>query len=245
MPDTDMPTPMTSTSERIVAAAMGLLAEGGTERVSTRAVCEAAGVQPPTIYRLFNSMDGLLDAVAREGFLIHQRSYRSLELSDDPVADLRKGWDQHVAFGLANPYLYSIMYGRADPATPSFAAVAANEGLHYAIHRVAEAGLLRVDERFAALSMTAAGIGATFTLLTVPEEHRSLDDSVRMREGFIHSILSDQPKAPNAGIVGTAAALNALLDTTSVLHPAERQLMHHWLDRLARSQDRKGDMRPS
>ncbi|WP_205752419.1 helix-turn-helix domain-containing protein [Cryptosporangium phraense] len=46
---------------------MRLLAEGGSERVSTRAVCEAAGVQPPTIYRLFDSMDGLLDAVAREG----------------------------------------------------------------------------------------------------------------------------------------------------------------------------------
>ncbi|MBL7255379.1 TetR/AcrR family transcriptional regulator [Paractinoplanes lichenicola] len=226
-----------STAERIVAAAMGLLAEGGSERLSTRAVCDAAGVQPPTIYRLFGSMNGLLDAVAREGFLIHQRGYRGLEQSDDPVDILRKGWDQHVAFGLANPYLYSIMYGRADPATPSFAAVAANEGLRYSIRRLAEAGLLRVDEEFAAFSVTAAGVGTTFTLLTVPEENRSLDESARMREMLIRSIVSDRPEAPDAGVVGTAAALNVLLDTSSELHPAERGLMHHWLDRLARSQD--------
>lgn len=224
-----------STKERIVAAAMRLLAEGGQERVSTRAVCEAAGIQPPTIYRLFTSMDGLMDAVAREGFLVHQGSYRSLEQTDDPVADLRTGWDQHIAFGLANPYLYAVMYGRPDPDTPSYAAVTANEGLHYAIHRVAEAGLLRVDEPFAALSMTAAGVGATFTLLATPEAERSLEAPVRMREGFIRSIVAEHPEAPDAGIIGTAAALNALLGTTDVLHPAERALMHLWLDRLARA----------
>jgi len=234
-----------STRERIIAAAMGLLAEGGRERVSTRAVCEAAGIQAPTIYRLFTSMDGLLDAVAQEGFLIHQRSYRSMEQSDDPVADLRRGWDQHVAFGLAHPYLYAVMYGRADPDTPSYAAVTANEGLRYAIHRVAEAGLLRVDEPFAALSMTAAGIGATFTLLATPEADRSLEDSVRMREGFIRSIVADRPEAPEAGIIGTAAALNALLGTTDVLHPAERALMHVWLDRLARARSVDGAVPPA
>lgn len=233
-----------STRERIVAAAMGLLAEGGRERVSTRAVCEAAGIQAPTIYRLFTSMDGLFDAVAREGFLVHQRSYRSMEQTDDAVADLRKGWDQHIAFGLANPALYAVMYGRADPDTPSYAAVTANEGLHHAIHRVAEAGLLRVDEPFAALSMTAAGVGATFTLLTTPEADRSLEASVRMREGFIRSIVAEDPQAPDAGIVGTAAALNALLGTTDVLHPAERALMHVWLDRLARARSVDGDVRP-
>ena len=232
-----------STRARIVATATRLLAEGGQERISTRAVCEAAGIQAPTIYRLFSSMDGLLDAVAREGFLVHQRSYRSLEQSDDPVADLRKGWDQHVAFGLANPYLYAVMYGRADPSAPSYAAVTANEGLQYAIHRVAEAGLLRVDELFAALSMTAAGVGATFTLLTVPEADRSLDASVRMREGFIRSIVAERPAAPGVGVVGAAAALNALLGTTDVLHPAERGLMHLWLDRLARPEGVDGDAR--
>jgi AcrR family transcriptional regulator len=36
--------------------------------VTTRSVALAAGVQPPTIYRLFGDKDGLLDAVAEHGF---------------------------------------------------------------------------------------------------------------------------------------------------------------------------------
>jgi AcrR family transcriptional regulator len=36
--------------------------------VTTRAVAEAAGVQAPTIYRLFGDENGLLDAVAEHGF---------------------------------------------------------------------------------------------------------------------------------------------------------------------------------
>ena len=215
---------------------MTLIAQGGRERVSTRAICDAASIQPPTIYRLFGSMDGLLDAVAREGFLLHRRGYRDSELTDDPVADLRTGWDQHIAFGLSNPYLYSVMYGRADPAAPSYAAVAANDGLRYAIHRVAETGLLRVDEEFAALSMTAAGVGATFTLLSLPEADRSPEHSVRMREAFVRSIVADQAEVSDSGLVGAAGALAALLDTTDALHPAERDLLHHWLQRLARPQ---------
>lgn len=211
---------------------MALLSESGRSAVTTRAVCRVAGVQPPTIYRAFGSMDGLLDAVAREGFLVHQRSYLGVEQSADPVADLRRGWDQHVDFGLAHPYLYSVMYGRADAGAPSFAAVTANEGLAYAIGRVAAAGLLLVDEPFAASSMTAAGIGATFTLLATPEADRSLDVSVRMREGFIGAIVADQPQAPSVGLAATAAALSALLSGSDVLHPAESALMRHWLDRL-------------
>src|SRR4051794_36006940 len=50
--------------DRILQAAARLLAEGGREAVSTRAVSRAAGVQAPTIYRQFGDMQGLLDAVA-------------------------------------------------------------------------------------------------------------------------------------------------------------------------------------
>ena len=42
-----------------------LLNDGGREAVSTRAVAAAAGVQPPTIYRQYGDMQGLLSAVAQ------------------------------------------------------------------------------------------------------------------------------------------------------------------------------------
>ena len=57
-----------ATRERIVETAASLLADGGREAVTTRAVATAAGVQPPTIYRLFGDKVGLLDAVTEHGF---------------------------------------------------------------------------------------------------------------------------------------------------------------------------------
>ena len=65
MPMTSMPGG--GPRERILAATAKLLAEGGREAASTRAVGAAAGVQAPTIYRLFGDKQGLLDAVAARG----------------------------------------------------------------------------------------------------------------------------------------------------------------------------------
>ena len=53
-----------SPRERILRSTMELLARGGREAVTTRAVGNAAGVQSPTIYRQFGDMRGLLDEVA-------------------------------------------------------------------------------------------------------------------------------------------------------------------------------------
>src|ERR1044072_5485849 len=63
--------------ERLLGATAKLLPEGGREAASTRAVGAAAGVQAPTIYRLFGDMRGLLDAVAAEGVGAHLRSKRA------------------------------------------------------------------------------------------------------------------------------------------------------------------------
>lgn len=55
--------------------------------MSTRAVSTAAGVQAPTIYRLFGDKQGLLDAVTAHGFA--PTSGTGLEPTGDPVDDLR------------------------------------------------------------------------------------------------------------------------------------------------------------
>ncbi len=61
----------------------------------TRAVSNAAGVQPPTIYRQFGDMQGLLDAVASDRFARYVRTKIARRRVEDPVADLRAGWDPH------------------------------------------------------------------------------------------------------------------------------------------------------
>ena len=105
----------TSPRDRILRAAATLLAEGGREAVTTRAVSAAADAQPPTIYRQFGDMRGLLDAVAADGFARYMEVKVARGETADPVADLRAGWDAHVGFGLANPALYALMYGDPRP----------------------------------------------------------------------------------------------------------------------------------
>ena len=55
---------MTEVRASIVEAAARLLHEEGARAVTTRGVAQAAGVQAPTIYRLFGDKDGLVQAVA-------------------------------------------------------------------------------------------------------------------------------------------------------------------------------------
>src|SRR5438309_1071325 len=134
------------TRQRTLAAAGRLLAEGGRDAVTNRAVAAAAGVQAPAIYRLFGDQRGLLDEVALRGFEAHLIDKSVLETTGDPVADLRAGWDQHIRFGLTNPDLYVLVYGDPRPGPLAPAAAAATDLLAKFVHRVAEAGRLRVSE---------------------------------------------------------------------------------------------------
>src|SRR5437899_356633 len=136
--------------DRIVRAATALLTKGGREAVSTRAVCAAAGVQAPTIYRLFGDMQGLLDAVASHGFATYLRRKTERDHPADPVEDLRQGWDLHVEFGVANPAIYILIYGDPRPGVEPTAARAAAEILHQLVQQVATAGRLRVNVERAA-----------------------------------------------------------------------------------------------
>src|SRR5215210_9480728 len=98
--------------ERIMEAAARLLSEGGVEGTSTRAICEVAGVTQPTLYHHFGDKEGLIGAVVSEGFERALASKKASEReTDDPVEDLRRGWDEHVAFGVENPHLYAVMHG--------------------------------------------------------------------------------------------------------------------------------------
>ncbi|WKK70788.1 helix-turn-helix domain-containing protein [Rathayibacter oskolensis] len=114
-----------TTRDRILRATAELLAEGGRDAVSTRAISSAAGVQAPTIYRTFGDLRGLLDSVAAAGFGAAQAEFERVDPPVDPVDALRAAWDHHVAFGLAEPHLYALMFtarpgrSRRRPATPA------------------------------------------------------------------------------------------------------------------------------
>lgn len=232
----DSPTAERGPRERILAATAELLAEGGREAVSTRTVGAAADVKAPTIYRLFGDMRGLLDAVAADGFAAYLAGKTGLEPTGDPVDDLRAGWDLHIGFGLASPALYLLMYGERRPGAPlPPAAVAGFEILAGRIRRIAEAGRLRVGEERAAQLVHAAGNGTTLSLINLPASRRDPELSALAREAVIAAISTDTPVLADAGPVGAAVALRAVLPRTAALTGGEQNLLREWLDRITGS----------
>ena len=229
----------TDVRERIVRAAAELLARGGREAVSTRSVSAAAGVQAPTIYRHFGDMRGLLDAAARETLAAYVRSKATRKPTADPVADLRRGWDRHVAFGLANPAVFTLLY--ADPTAGAAPAVQDGEAiLHTLVSRIAEAGRLRVSVPHAVRLIAAGGAGATLSLIATPPEARDPRLADAMRDAVIAAVTvpaSDESPAEAPGperVAARAVALTAVLaESPGVLTAAERRLLGEWLDRLA------------
>jgi AcrR family transcriptional regulator len=235
---------------RILDAATELLTTGGRAGVTTRAVSAAAGVQPPTIYRHFGDMQGLLDVVARETLAVHVREQATRVLTNDPVEDLRRGWDLHISFGLAHPDAFALLYSA--PSLPASTS-AIHEGvqvLQGLVARIAEAGRLRVDVAHATDLIHAAGTGVTITLAATPPKDRDPRLSETMREAILSAITvpasAETPdRAPDAApaverVAVHAVALRALIkEAPAVLSPAERELLSDWLDRLAtaRSED--------
>jgi AcrR family transcriptional regulator len=241
---------------RILRAATELLATGGRSAVTTRAVSAAAGVQPPTIYRHFGDMHGLLDVAARETLAVHVREQATRALTNDPVDDLRQGWDLHIAFGLAHPDAFALLYSAPSVDTSISViheGVAVLQGL---VARIAEAGRLRVDVAHATDLIHAAGTGVTLTLAATPPEERDPRLSETMREAILTAItVPAAAEVPNEGpdaapaaewVAVHAIALRALLtEASGVLSPAERRLLSDWLDRLATARSPGSRMRRS
>lgn len=214
----------------IVAAAARLLREEGAEAVTTRAVAQAAGVQAPTIYRLFGDKDGLVAAVAEHvmATYVAAKSTAAQAAPDYPVADLRAGWRMHVEFGLTNPELYALIGGpgAASPATLAGIAV-----LRARIGRLAAAGLLQVDEQRALMMIHAAGNGTVFALLGVPEQDRDPGLADAMFDAVLARICTAAPAVPSTTMTAVAVTFARTVPDLPGLTEAERAVLAEWLDR--------------
>lgn len=213
----------------IVTAAARLLQEHGADAMTTRGVAQAAGVQAPTIYRLFGDKDGLVEAVAEHVMASYVAGKsRSAAGAGDPVADLHSGWRMHVEFGLANPALYALIGARS---APSPATAAGIEVLRTRVHRLAAAGRLRVDEERALLMIHAAGHGTVLALLGTPEDERDTGLADAMFDAVSGQILTAAPVVADTSTRAVAVTFATVLADLPALTEAERALMGEWLHR--------------
>jgi AcrR family transcriptional regulator len=226
-----------STRDRIVRAAAELLEAGGRDAASTRAVSQAASVQVPTIYRQFGDMAGLLDAVASYRFAEYLQSKRTRPRLDDPVDDLRQGWNLHVEFGVSHPAVYGLMYGDPVPGVGTAAVGEADAMLRGLLQRIAVHQRLRVGVELAARVIHAAGKGVTLSLIGMRPEDRDPALSEITREAVLAAITTSaggEPEPDGPQVATRAVALKAVLgEAADTLTEAEIRMLSEWLDRLA------------
>ncbi|MDN3029151.1 TetR/AcrR family transcriptional regulator [Streptomyces sp. S.PB5] len=222
--------------EKILEVAAKLLAEAPAADVSTRAVCEAAGVGAPMLYRLFGDKAGLLAAVVDRGFERYLASKRAARPGEDPVADLKSGWDNHMRFALEHPNHYRLMYS-PELTVPPAAAREAHDLLHAILERCAAAGRLTVPPALATQMIMSANVGAALSMLTRAEQYPDPAFSARLRDAVIGSLT--RPAGPPAqdGVPVAAATLAARLraEPPKAFTAAESGLLGQWLDTLAGS----------
>ena len=228
------------TKMRILRVASQLLAEGGTEAVSTRAVSARAGVQQPTLYRLFGDKRGLLEALASYGFERYlAEKYTTHVSTSGALDDLRAGWDAHIAFGLSQPELYRLMYAGVHTGARSAAAKEAYQGLLAVMQKIAAIGVLRVPPDVAAQMIQSAAIGVTLRLIASRDDPPSSELSPRVRDAVLAAVLVESAAVADSDPAADALAARALsLDSIVTeqhgdLTPAETALLREWLRRLA------------
>ncbi|GGV80915.1 MULTISPECIES: TetR/AcrR family transcriptional regulator [Streptomyces] len=223
---------------KIIEAAAELLEASPTGQVATRSVAEKAGVQQPVIYRLFGDKDRLLAAVVDHGFEQYLGAKRAAEESADPVADLRRGWDQHTQFALEHPNLYHLMTAPGPTVAPR-AIGEMRTLLRGVLERVAQAGRLAVEPGRAVEIVMSANTGVALALLARPDEQRDIGLSRQVREIVLAGVLTPGPAhrtpAESVTVPRAATTLAALLrsDPPESFTAAERALLAEWLTRLA------------
>lgn len=227
-----------STRARILEVAAELVAASPDGDISTRAVCEAAQVGAPALYRHFGDKEGLLSAVVDHGFEAYLATKRERDESTDPVEDLRSGWDSHIEFALRNPNLYRLMNSPAMRTPP--AALESHRILTRDLERAAEQGKLRVVPELAAQMIMSANTGVALMLVSRPATFSDDSMQTRVRDAVHAAVLtSDARVAEPADVEVPSAAirLRALLRRShaSGLSAAESVLMNEWLDRVSTS----------
>jgi AcrR family transcriptional regulator len=233
---------------RLLEAAADLLSRSADAEISTREVCDAAGITVPALYHHFGDKEGLLSAVVDLGWARFLESKRALlaRAHVDPLDDIRSGWDNHLAFARENPNLYRLMWSAGVVAT-SAAPREGHEMLIAVLERCAQRSRLRISVETAARIVMAAATGAALSIISRPDLFAGDGFATHLREAVIAGISApadarsakrSRVQTPSPASGGSLSALAATLSSKlrtepTALTQAEQALMQQWLTTLA------------
>src|ERR687892_2356345 len=136
------------TRSALLAVAERLVAEGGPDALSVRAVADKTGTSTRAVYSLFGSKDGLVSALARQAFEFLEEELEKLEEGGDTAADLIDVGMTFRRFVRSHPSLYRIAFQRIVPGLQVSPELAATRERVFGrllakVHRLDAAGLPR------------------------------------------------------------------------------------------------------
>ena len=143
----------------LIHAARGLLESDGYEALTLRGAARRAGVSRAAPYHHFADKQALLAAVAETGFQDFASAMRvRMTLTSGSAARLNAAGIAYVAFAVANPALFKLMFGAPGTRLLRDPIVAASRQSAYAVLQSAVAGVLTPEE--------SSGDGASLTSLS-------------------------------------------------------------------------------
>jgi AcrR family transcriptional regulator len=150
--------------ETLLQVASQLLAQGGSGELSMRRIAQEAGCSTTVLYNLFGSKQGILDALAQQGFKRLQAAHTALPVIEDTIEQLVAMCRSYRQLALLYPSHYAIMFGSIPDYEPSYETKAIALGAMHALASVAQAAIdarrLHADNAEAlAMSLWAAAHG--------------------------------------------------------------------------------------
>jgi AcrR family transcriptional regulator len=98
--------------ERVLQAAMDMLASDGVAEFTTRRLAQHAGTSTPAVYELFGDKAGLVREVFFEGFRLLRQYLDQVGPSQDPRAELISVIGSLRRFAREHPVLAELMFSR-------------------------------------------------------------------------------------------------------------------------------------
>jgi len=98
------------TAMRIAEAARAILDREGHASVTVRRVASAVGISPMAVYRHYPDHQGLLSALANDGFAELAARLSALPLSEETEGAITRVLDTYLDFGYKNPRLFELMF---------------------------------------------------------------------------------------------------------------------------------------
>jgi len=163
--------------EQILEAGERLLIETGNEEaVTIRAVAEAVGVTPPSVYLHFADKDELLFAICERHFAQLDRvTEEAAAGADDLLESLALLGRAYIRFGIEHPEQYRILFMRRPSHTPESFQVdrlrdaAAFGHLVEHVSKCIQSGLIDGEPLLVSLGLWAVVHGLTSLLISKPE----------------------------------------------------------------------------